>query len=223
MYSVLIVEDDPMVAMINEQYVKKNPDFFVAGKCQNGEEALDFLSSKKVDLVILDVYMPYMDGLKLLMKIRESNIQTEAIMVTAANDAPTLEQTMHMGVVDYLVKPFAYERFQVALEKFSAKKSALNGSQLLDQQSIDSIISSPAPSHKVFPKGIQEKTLTLIMENFGSSHEWLDGESIARNVGLSAVTIRRYMNYMVKEGLVTEEINYETGGRPRMLYKKKNV
>ncbi len=221
MYSVLIVEDDPMVAMINEQYVKKNPAFSVAGKCQNGEEAFEFLSHNKVDLVILDVYMPYMDGIKLLQKIRAANIQTEAVMVTAANDAPTLEQTMHMGVIDYLVKPFAYERFQIALEKFCAKKTALTNASVLSQQSIDSIISASRPAHKDYPKGIQEKTLTLILENLGQATTWLDGESIAKNAGLSTVTVRRYMNYMVSEGLVTEEINYETVGRPRMLYKKK--
>ena len=42
-YKVLIVEDDPMVAMINEQYVLKNPSFTVAGTCRNGAEALQFL------------------------------------------------------------------------------------------------------------------------------------------------------------------------------------
>ena len=65
-YKVLIVDDDPMVAMINEQYVNKNPSFSVAGSCRNGNEALEFLtsnkSSNKIDLVVLDVFMPYMDG-----------------------------------------------------------------------------------------------------------------------------------------------------------------
>ena len=61
-YKVLIVEDDPMVAMINEQYVCKNPQFVVAASCSNGQEALEFLEANKVDLIVLDVFMPYMDG-----------------------------------------------------------------------------------------------------------------------------------------------------------------
>ena len=102
-YKVLIIEDDPMVAMINEQYATKNPNFVSAGICRNGKDALEFLSKNKVDLVVLDVYMPYMDGVETLKKIREQNIQTEVIMVTAANDTATLEKTMNLGVVDYLV------------------------------------------------------------------------------------------------------------------------
>ena len=49
MYKVLIVEDDPMVAMINEQYILKNKDFCVCGTCKNGVEALDFLRKTLVD------------------------------------------------------------------------------------------------------------------------------------------------------------------------------
>ncbi|MBR5096843.1 MAG: response regulator, partial [Treponema sp.] len=147
-YKVLIIEDDPMVAMINEQYATKNPNFVSAGICRNGKDALEFLSKNKVDLVVLDVYMPYMDGVETLKKIREQNIQTEVIMVTAANDTSTLEKTMNLGVVDYLVKPFAMERFQVALEKFAAKAKALRGNKggSLDQSSIDTIISGTAGS-----------------------------------------------------------------------------
>ncbi len=221
MYSVLIVEDDPMVAMINEQYVKGNSSFCVAGKCTNGKDALEFLQKHKVDLVILDVYMPYMNGVELLQKIRAENIQTEAIMVTAANDNLTLEQTMHLGVTDYLVKPFAYERFQVALEKFCTKISALKNNSVLSQQNIDNIISASKTEQKEYPKGIQEKTLSLILQNLENADTWLDGDRLAKSAGLSAVTVRRYMNYMVKEGLVTEDINYGTGGRPCMLYKKR--
>ena len=57
-YSVLIVEDDPMVSMIDEQYVLKNPDFTVIGNCRNGQEAIEFLKTQNADLILLDVFMP---------------------------------------------------------------------------------------------------------------------------------------------------------------------
>ena len=62
MYKVLIVEDDPMVAMINEQYIKRNKNFEIVGNCNNGLSALDFIENNTVDLLILDVFMPKMDG-----------------------------------------------------------------------------------------------------------------------------------------------------------------
>lgn len=219
-YKVLIVDDDPMVAMINEQYVCKNKQFKVVGSCRNGQDALNFLEKNPADLVIMDVYMPDMDGLETLKNIRQKKIQTEVIMVTAANDVATLEDTMHLGVIDFLIKPFAYERFQIALEKFISNRNAFRDSPVLNQSSVDSIITNAKKvSSKEYPKGIQEKTLGLIRDYFEKNSGWLSGEVIAENVGLSSVTIRRYMNFLVGSGEVEESINYETGGRPSMLYK----
>ena len=221
-YKVLIVDDDPMVAMINEQYVCKNKQFKVVGSCRNGQDALNFLEKNPADLVIMDVYMPDMDGLETLKNIRQKKIQTEVIMVTAANDVATLEDTMHLGVIDFLIKPFAYERFQIALEKFISNRNAFRESPVLNQSSVDSIITNAQKvSGKEYPKGIQEKTLGLIRDYFEKNSGWLSGEIIAENVGLSSVTIRRYMNFLVGSGEVEESINYETGGRPSMLYKGK--
>lgn len=222
MFKVLIVEDDPMVAMINEQYARKNKQFDVIGSCRNGQEALEFLQKTPADLVILDVFMPLMDGIETLKKIREKRINTEVIMVTAANDTATLENTMHLGVIDYLIKPFAYERFQVALEKFTSKIHAIKNASVLDQSKVDSIISSTKKpvAQKEYPKGIQEKTLNLILSYLkDKKNTWIDGDYIAENVGLSNVTVRHYMNYLVQTEKMQESINYETGGRPRMLYK----
>ena len=231
-YNVLIVEDDPMVAMINEQYVRKNKLFTVLGACRNGQEALDFLEDNSADLIILDVYMPIMDGVETLKQLRQRKCSAEVIMVTAANDAGTLESTMHLGVLDYLIKPFAYERFQVALEKFEAKRTALNSATVLDQSSVDSIIGHSsghaggqgiqhsADGGKDYPKGIQEKTLMHILEYLEAQKGWLNGDVIAENVGLSAVTVRHYMNYIVNTGKASESINYETGGRPCVLYRR---
>ncbi|HBB42051.1 MAG TPA: response regulator [Treponema sp.] len=221
-YKVLIVEDDPMVAMINAQYVERNTGFKIVGRCRNGKEALNFFENDTADLVILDVYMPYMNGVELLQRLREKQIGVEVVMVTAANDSATLENTMHLGVLDYLVKPFAYERFQVALEKFCVKKGAFQNNKIFDQRNIDNIISGvSAPKAKELPKGIQEKTLDLIMEQLDGSDSWLDGDAIAKATGLSLVTVRRYMNFLVKDGRAAEDINYDTGGRPCMLYRRK--
>lgn len=220
MYKVLVVEDDPMVRMINEQYVRMNKDFCIASSVKNGQEALDYIKENKVDLVILDVFMPFMNGVEFLKKLREQKLKTEVIMVTAANDTATLEETMHLGVIDYLVKPFALERFQVALEKFTAKMNVINGSDLLDQNLIDSIISnSPQKKSKEYPKGIQEKTLERIKTCFENKNDWHSVELIAEKLGISIVTVRHYVNYLVKEAFLQESINYETGGRPSSLYK----
>ena len=220
MYKVLIVEDDPMVAMINEQYVKRNKNFQLIGKCKDGAEALEFLERNSVDLIVLDVYMPHMDGLETLRTIRNRQIPVDAIMVTAANDRSSVEEALHLGIVDYLVKPFTFDRFQMALEKYISQTNAFKDFDTLNQKNIDHIIdNSRKKSEDAFPKGIQEKTLLLIMEYLGgNAGTWFTGDEIAERVGLTGVTVRRYMNFLAESGRVTAEMNYETGGRPCMRY-----
>ena len=221
MYKVLIVEDDPMVAMINEQYIKRNKNFEIVGKCNNGLSALDFLENNTANLLILDVFMPKMDGFETLRQIRNKQITVDAIMVTAANERESLEEALHLGIVDYLVKPFTFDRFQMALEKYIAQNNALKDIETLNQKNIDHIIdNSRKKSDDLFPKGIQEKTLELIMEYLKANKNiWFTGDETAEKVNLTGVTVRRYMNYLAESGRVVGEINYETGGRPRMQYK----
>lgn len=221
MYNVLIVEDDPMVAMINEQYISYDKQFCVVGKCRDGKSALEFLGKNSVDLIVLDVFMPHTDGFETLRQIRKKQISVDVIMVTAANDRESLEEALHLGIIDYLVKPFTYDRFRMALEKFIAQTGALKQLGVLNQKNIDFIIDNARKkSEDMHPKGIQEKTLNLILAYLKENSEiWMTGDEIADKIGLTGVTVRRYMNYLAETGMVTSEMNYGTGGRPCMLYK----
>ena len=220
MYKVLIVEDDPMVAMINEQYIKKNKNFEIVGRCKDGTEALSFLENSTADLMILDVYMPRMNGFETLRQIRNRRIIIDAVLVTAANDKESLEEALHLGIVDYLVKPFTFERFQIALEKYIAQNNALKNIDTLSQTNIDHIIDNSRKKCKdLFPKGIQEKTLLLIMDQLRKNKGmWFTGDEIAELLNLSSVTVRRYLNYLSETGKINSKMNYETGGRPCMRY-----
>lgn len=221
MYEVLIVEDDPMVAMINRQYVNQNPHFHAAAVLRDGESALEYLRSHTVHLVILDVFMPRVDGMELLRRIRSEELPVEVIMVTAANDSVTLGAALKLGIIDYLVKPFVNARFQAALDRFMAQKNAFHDLSSLNQQSIDFIMESArSRSAELYPKGIQDKTLRIICDFMkGAAGAELTSEEIADRVGLSRVTVRRYMNHLLEKGEITGRMNYETGGRPCMVYR----
>ena len=219
MYSVLIVDDDPMVAMINEQYVNRHKDFYVAAKCGDGRSALDYLSNNDVDLIFLDVFMPYMDGFETLRRIREQKINSDVIMVTAANERDALRESIQLGVIDYLVKPFTFERFRLALDKFIAQTDALEALNTVNQKSIDSLFTQSGKGNSdPYPKGIQKNTLRLIKEKL-ENNEWMTGEEIAEKTGLTTVTVRRYMTYLTETGIAESEMNYETGGRPSVVYR----
>lgn len=221
MYTVLIVEDDPMVAMINEQFVSRHKDFKVIEKCADGESALQYLEKNKVDLVIMDVYMPVMDGFETLRQIRKKQIEVDVIMVTAANEAESLKQGLHLGVVDYLVKPFTFERFKIALDKFLAQVDALKDLEKLNQRNIDNLIDKSRKTvDELRPKGIQEKTMQMIIDHLKENpNKWFTGDEIAEKTKLTSVTVRRYMTHLTEIGKVIADMNYGTGGRPCMLYK----
>jgi response regulator of citrate/malate metabolism len=220
-YKVLIVEDDPMVSMINEQYVNRNKAFRVVKKCKDGKNALAYLENNDVDLIVLDVYMPLMDGFETLRQIRKNKKSVDIIMVTAANDRASLEEALHLGVVDYLVKPFTYDRFRIALDKYVSQVAALKDLDTLNQKNIDFIIENAhKKSEKLYPKGIQEKTLQTILDEMKKNpSKWMTGDEIAERIGLTGVTVRRYLNHLTEKGILLSEIDYETGGRPCMRYR----
>lgn len=105
-YQAVIVEDDPMIASIDQNFLERDPRFRLAASFRSGQDALPWLLRHPADLLILDVYMPRMTGLELLRELRSFGITSDAVMVTAANDSKTVDALLKLGVADYLVKPF---------------------------------------------------------------------------------------------------------------------
>jgi len=224
MYHLIIVEDDPMVASIHQSYLQSFPDFSVDSCFSGGKEAMSFLEEHPVDLAIVDYYMPEMNGLMFLKALRERQMSTQVIMVTAAAGADTLYETMQYGVLDYIVKPFTRERFSEAMEKFRNTREKLRSSGMLSQAEIDEIMhmGKPAAGRTVpeIPKGIQEGTLNLLRDYLKAHSEtYLSCNEAASALDLSRITVRRYMNYLLENKEVTSRIDYTTGGRPSILYR----
>ena len=217
-YKTILVEDDPMVRMLNRAYLERDGRFRLAGEFGDGRTALSWLRSHPVDLAILDVYMPVFTGLDLLRELRAQRIPLDAVMVTAANDAKTVEALLQLGVVDYLVKPFTRQRFGQALDVFCAHREAIGARQSVTQSEIDRMLSRPAEASA--PKGLQEKTLALVRRCLAKAPErGFASEEVALRTGLSAVTARRYLNYMQECGEAVGTADYDTGGRPSIRYR----
>ena len=167
--------------------------------------------------------MPHMNGFETLRELRKDKQAIDVIMVTAANDRDSFEKALHLGVVDYLVKPFSFDRFKLALDKFISQKRVLSDFDTLNQSNIDFIIDKKRKQpQELFPKGIQDKTLQAILSCLRKNQpEPITSDIISEQTGLTAVTVRRYMSYLEENGLVVGELNYETGGRPCMYYNLK--
>lgn len=227
MIKAIIVEDDPMVAQINKRYLDTASEIEVTRIFDNGRDALAYIRSSQPQLIVLDIYMPNLSGLELLKELRHENIQSDVIMVTAANDVRSLDDALKLGIVDYLVKPFEYERFMEAIAKFLKKADMLSAGSTLDQNQIDSLVNSEPPgknpTHRAeLKKGLQQRTLDLIRANISKEDGECTCEKLATAVGLSSVTVRRYLNFMVESGEIVNSVDYGTGGRPCMKYSINN-
>ena len=82
----------------------------------------NFLKDHQVDLILLDVYMGKETGLDMLVELRKADDPVDVIVITAANDKESVQTALRYGAVDYLIKPFSFERFQDA-SAISAKVS----------------------------------------------------------------------------------------------------
>lgn len=225
MIHTIIVEDDPMVAQINQQYLLQLGDFQVDRLIANGREALEYLRQNQTDLVILDNYMPSLSGAELLRQMRAENIRSAVIMVTAATEMRLVDEVLRLGVVDYLIKPYSFARFQEAVGKYLAKEHLLKSTATASQAVVDRLLQgqfSPQQEQNDLRKGLNQKTLSHIYRHQSQSPgEKHTCESISAASGLSKVTVRRYLNYLITTGQVVSSIDYETGGRPRVLYRMK--
>ena len=219
---ILIVDDDPMVAHINLKFAKK------AGY-EDVETAADIESAKErlrqgdIDLVLLDVYLPTGKGTEILKWIRQENLNTDAILITADRSSETVEESMNFGAVDYLIKPFDFDRFQLALEKFERKRYGFVGKKSVEQEDIDSIFfESVDRNDKVkdmLEKGMSEKTYTAILEAIKAMDAPTTAEELGDKLGISRVSVRRYLEFMEDKGILEMKPIYGKKGRPQHLFK----
>lgn len=101
--TILVVDDDPHIRTLIRLYLE-NIQFTVI-EAEDGQVALDILSEKKIDLAIIDVMMPHVDGLELTEDIR-SFLTIPILMVTAKSESHDKVKGFQAGTDDYLVKPF---------------------------------------------------------------------------------------------------------------------
>ena len=128
MINVMIVDDDAMVAELNRMYIARVPGFRCSATASTLAHAKALVEDRatEIDLLLLDVYMQQDSGLDLLPAIRASGRPIDVIMITSAADAATLQTAIHYGVVDYLIKPFQFPRFEEALTGWLHKKKLMD-------------------------------------------------------------------------------------------------
>ncbi|MCD8785669.1 response regulator [Staphylococcus gallinarum] len=223
MIRVLIVEDDPMVAQLNKQFIEKVEGYDLVDITHNVKDATSVIETQPIDLVLLDVYMPDENGLTLLTYIREHHYKIDAILITAASDADKIQTAMRYGAIDYLIKPFEFERFKQSLLQYKHKHQFFNENQSFDQSTLDSRLFNKSETKSdgtaTLPKGLTKGTLQAIIDKVThSGKQTFSTDEIAEIADVSRVSVRKYLKFLADINVLEESLTYGIG-RPVYQYK----
>lgn len=126
---LLLVEDEKQLSEALTQILKKNK--YLVDAVFNGEDGLDYALTDIYDVIILDIMIPKLNGLEVLRKIREENISTPIIVLTAKGQVSDKVRGLDLGADDYLAKPFEPEELLARLRAMCRRKGEIINDNIL--------------------------------------------------------------------------------------------
>lgn len=223
MIEVMIVEDDPMVRDINSRFLKRVEGFNLYKAVGNLTEAKKFIMAKKPDLILLDVFLPKENGIDLLKWLRREEIDVDVILITADKTIERVQEAFRYGTVDYLIKPFNFERLKESLIQFKERYYEFKKGDEIEQGALDKLISNATvvQDGEGLAKGFNKYTYKSIWEEIERrDDEYFTSEELSEKINVARVTVRRYLEYMEKEGLLEKLVEYGKVGRPQHKFRR---
>ncbi len=130
--SILIVDDEENIRKYLGNSLSQ--DGFEVYSAQYGKEGLNHLIQKHIDLVLLDLNLPDLNGLEVLKEIKKMDAQTNVIIITAYGDISSAVEAIKLGAFDYLPKPFDYNEIKIVIQKALKLISLENRIEVLERQ-----------------------------------------------------------------------------------------
>ena len=220
---VLVVDDDFMVAKLHGRYVSAVPGFEVVGAAHSGAEALRAAHALRPDLLLLDIFLPDMDGIAVLRELRAAGLGTDALFITAARDVDTIRSALRAGALHYLIKPFHQAALHEQLRHVASLRSRLDELERAEarQEDVDRIFGARPRASRELPKGLAAHTAELVDSVLRAHPEGLSATECAEEAGsLSRVSARRYLEYFAATGRAEVTLRYGGTGRPERRYRR---
>ena len=115
MQSILIVDDDLNLCTVLKEELEEVG--YNSNYVNSGFEAMDFLKNNQVDLILLDLKMPAMDGFDVLKEIEHNQIKAKVIVLTAYADVKSAIDSAKMGATDFISKPYDFDELLITITK----------------------------------------------------------------------------------------------------------
>lgn len=129
MFNILVVEDDKHTRKLLTTILTNAG--YNAISAENGEQALEMLDHNHVDLMIIDVMMPVMDGYTLTQTLREAESQLPMLMLSAKGSVDDKKQGFLMGIDDYMTKPFDFEELLLRIKALLRRSKIVSEHKLV--------------------------------------------------------------------------------------------
>ena len=192
---LLLVDDHPMLRRGISELLSLEDDVKVVGEASNGQEALTFLESNQVDLVILDHKMPILTGIETLREIKARNIQVKTVLFTVSDSGEDVQEALKLGVDGYLLKDMEPELNIIDIRKI------LRG-ELVISPNLASILAQTlrTPSIEDIASNLTSRELQVIQ----MIAEGLSNKMIANNLDIAESTVKVHVKHILsKTGLRT--------------------
>ncbi|QQK80352.1 response regulator [Salicibibacter cibi] len=218
MIKVGTVEDEPLVVKFHKLYLEKLPGFLWTGSAATLAEGKRLVKESSIDVLLLDVYLQEESGLDLLRYIRQQELALDVILITSANDRDSVQIGYRFGAIDYLIKPFTYDRFQDAMLKY---KDSLAGDPFIySQEDVDRLFRDRQSTEtRTLPKGITKETALRVLGAFKDQEEWLTAAALSEATVISHVSLRKYLRYFLENSWIEKDVVYQSSGRPLQHYR----
>ncbi|MGW5249816.1 response regulator [Streptomyces sp. NPDC004129] len=199
-------------------YVGRVPGFTAVGTAHTGAEARRLLDRTPVDLLLLDLHLPDVHGLKLARSLRAAGYHADVIAVTSARDLAVVREGVSLGVVQYVLKPFTFATLRDRLVRYAEFRGAAG--EASGQEEVDRALATlRAPGPAALPKGLSAPTLERVTGVLREQEEGLTAAGVAEAVGISRITARRYLEHLVEAGRAGRSPLYGQVGRPELVYR----
>ncbi|SEB91683.1 response regulator [Microbacterium hydrocarbonoxydans] len=207
---VLILDDDFRVGQLHRDIIDDQPGFTALEPVRSIAEAREGLRSSTPDLLVADVFLPDGDGIAL---VRETGV--DAILISAADDGPTVRRALRSGAVGYLMKPFERRALTNLLDRYSRYRNLLAGERPLRQDDTDralAILHGSGEPVSVSRSATEQLVLAALGDGEASAAE------VGERVGISRATAQRHLAALAARTVVEVRLRYGATGRPEHRY-----
>lgn len=215
MYKILLVDDEIEIRYGLKHYFPWNDiGFEIAGECENGSQALEYINQQPVDVLLCDIQMPYFNGIELAKELSRRKTSIKIVFLSAHKKFEYAKQALSFGVVDYLVKPTKYKDLMTVFTKVK---------EGLDK---DSLQVKEVPS--ITSEGNFDEKIISTIDNYVKEHyKTANLEEVAKVVHMSPNYLSKYFKEKTNKNFSSYLIDVKMNHAAKLLmdihYKTYNV